>query len=629
MQWIFAYVINFFIGVLESSFSSSTSSNSNLDDDDTTTKTNNTDSNNIFNPDETNQSKALEEAYEFFELKKEKDLRSRICDGKDANLDLKNLDELEIRVKKQYKKLSLRYHPDRNGNSEESIQQMQKLNACLAIIEQDITNTRRRQRQRQQKQTGNDEVDIDDDLHDDEEEEEYDPYKIYEEMQKEMREELKRYEKLRREFNKTKKKEQTKCHVAQQREQLYTSDGRREAYEAFVQQVAQRRHRQEEDDDETTPSTSDGGDDDDASADDTPPTQPAKSSTKKSKSATKKPKYFVMEYNGDELIVAMRLNVQDIALTLFEERINAYIQTRVCNSRISGEYVTMNSLTVEFLLKPMDFDNNTILHYAIYCEMYQMVNIICSLALKFQGLDKVLYQRNVYGQCPCDSIFLDTCSDESIKTLLEYQRKLSDGMQSKTKLVPAMKDACSRFGRLLLHLNFITTFNTILSFWMIGVTIMKLHPIISILGVAFMQYNSKRCKEDDDSEEVTEEHIAAIADVTILWSFFLTWKIVHVGFILLTRYVMIELILILSPFAIAVFVSKSRNGALAGLIEFVLFPLMIQAYVARYLERALVSCHTITTPTFIIRRGGGQQVLKAHLLILTSFIAWGIVSRKY
>ena len=341
------------------------------------------------------------------------------------------------------------------------------------------------------------------------------------------------------------------------------------------------------------------------------------------KSSNKKPKYLVMEYNGDELIVAIRLNLQDIAITLLEERINTYIQMRVTNSRISGEYVTMNSLSIEFLLKPMDFDNNTLLHYAIYYEMYQIVNIICSLGLKFQNLHGVLYQPNVYGQTPCDDIFLDNIIDESIKRLLEYQIKLAEGIQSKTKFVPAIKDACIRFGHLLLHINLITTFNTILSFF-IGYTILKSHPIISLIGVVYMQYNSKT---NEDGTEVTEEHIAAIADVTILWSFYLTWKLLHVGYIILTRYVMIELILILSPFAIAVFVSKSRNGAIAGLIEFVLSPLMIQAYVARYLERVLVACQGVIIPTFILR-GGGQQLIKAHLLILTSFIAWGITSRS-
>ena len=65
-----------------------------------------------------NTEKTLDAAYEFLELSRP---------------------TTEEALKKQFKKLSLRYHPDRNGGSEESKEKMQKLNACVEIIEKDLT----------------------------------------------------------------------------------------------------------------------------------------------------------------------------------------------------------------------------------------------------------------------------------------------------------------------------------------------------------------------------------------------------------------------------------------------------------------------------------------------------------
>ena len=69
-------------------------------------------------PSETsNNDRLLQEAYNFMELKPTTTIEE---------------------AKKQYRRLSLRYHPDRNNQSEESHRLQQKMNAVYDRIQQDL-----------------------------------------------------------------------------------------------------------------------------------------------------------------------------------------------------------------------------------------------------------------------------------------------------------------------------------------------------------------------------------------------------------------------------------------------------------------------------------------------------------
>ena len=157
---------------------------------------------------------------------------------------------------RQYKKLCLRHHPDRNGGSEESKANFQKLRACVEWIEKDMAGVahedddemvnhaqyeakRQGQRQRQQHEYDNDS---------DNEDEEYEDFytfirkqqeakRRYQQMQEEaeraMEQELQRQRKLKKEFRNHLHAERKTCRQATKYRGLQTPKGRASAHEKF------------------------------------------------------------------------------------------------------------------------------------------------------------------------------------------------------------------------------------------------------------------------------------------------------------------------------------------------------------------------------------------------------------
>ena len=114
--------------------------------------------------------------------------------------------------------------------------------------------------------------------------------------------------------------------------------------------------------------------------------------------------------------------------------------------------VTIAKLGIDFLQRPIDFDDNTLIHYAIYFETYQVINAICGIAHnKFHGLDKVLTQKNKYGQTPWT--FAQIANDDSIKLLIKSQLDIVETIKTKTQLFPAIKAATIRLFALLTNID--------------------------------------------------------------------------------------------------------------------------------------------------------------------------------
>jgi hypothetical protein len=610
VQWLLASLVNLLINILESSFKKQQQQvhNENSNDDANFFHDNASTPPGGGNMNKKDDEK-LRRAYEFMEL-------TPPCESLEQ-------------VRKQYKKLSLRHHPDRNGGSSESQELMQTLNACFAMIEKDIQG---------------DDEDADDGMEDDKDdvpksreeamaemrqkmkEMETMRQKMRDDMKREMEEEMKKYRQEKQAFNEKKQKEKGQCHRKQSQMGLNTEEGRRDAHKTFRMELETLHKAKQEK--KTTPPASKGKinntdsmhDIDDENIEDSASSERNEPDTKdhqvkeeekeEEEEVLPKPKNYVMECNVDDIVVAMRLGFPDVALEVMQEDINKFIQQKGSDALFSGRpNISMATVGIEFLTLPLDFDDNTLLHYAAYYECYQVLRTVCGTALKFDGLEIVLEKPNKYGQSALT--FAEIAQDESILPLLQTHISMVEAKKVKTKFIPAIQAALVRSWGIVRHMDLAATFSTLLAFF-VGYKVFNLHAFTSLVGVIYMQHFS-------DSEDLSASHsMRGITEVTILFSFFGTWKFTRFLIGVLYPFIMWELLLILAPFGIAAFVSSRRGGALAGLIEFALLPLKLQAYAARYLGQLLAAVDF--TPQVIHKK----QLAQPFLLILMASLSLAI-----
>ena len=195
----------------------------------------------------------------------------------------------EEQLKKRYKQLSLKYHPDRNGGSQESQANQQKLNACVDLIEKDLLGVTEEDEQNHEEHASSSHHDGDED------ESPMERYRrMREEMQKEMEAELARQQKALDDFEAS--KETMKQESAKRTKELGldTMEGRQQAYDRFVKDVAARK--QTDDDshpkDSSAHKPTNSKSMNDIDDDDVPKDNP--STSKKSPKKTAKPKYDLM-----------------------------------------------------------------------------------------------------------------------------------------------------------------------------------------------------------------------------------------------------------------------------------------------------------------------------------------------
>jgi len=586
MEWLLASLINFLMALLESAFAKKP--NLHNDDDKFPPRNesrngnnregkdgNNSNDENHFYHDRDRQGssnnnntdrmdKTVEQAYEFLEL-------TPPCES---------LDQL----KKQYKKLSLKYHPDRSTGSHDL---MTKLNACRSIVENDW--------KKRQSSGGDDNDDENDDNNS------FNSEQARQEMEKAWEEELERQRKEHEQFQRQKKHQKQECHKKQRAKGLQSQTGREEAHQEFVEQVAKVKQQQQQQQQQQEQK----GDANESS--DSNPTK-----------TPKKPQNYVMEYNADDVATALRLGKEDIAMGILEERLNYHLQTRQIEAQLTGDRsLTMNQVGLEFLNKPLDLDGNAILHYAIYFESYSIMNAACGMAHKFKGLEAVLEQRNEYGQSP--EFFCQIAQNDAIPRLFQAQMELLHTLQSKTHVLPAMRKAWKQLVHIMIHVDVIGAL-CILAFWYLGST-WGLHPVTNIVAIVFVQFLG-RMSEDNDLDHMLE-YQRGIMDVTLFMSFCALWIGIRVSFAWILRVVMVEFLLLLSPFAVAVLVNRSyyrRRRRGGGILGVLLLPLELQASLAGYMERGLNqacrSLASLTNTEQLLTSGKGGRWAKPILLAL-------------
>ena len=590
MQWIFAAFLELFVGFLESAFKRdprfAESASGGKDDDDFY-------SNNPNGPGDDGNEKKLNQAYAFMEL---------------------TPPVSQAELKKRYKKLSLKYHPDRNQGSEESHAQMTKLNACFDLIEQELQGPVEESETSPENDNG-DEVSTADgqqqppqprDMR-----KEYE--KMRKDMQREMEEELARYNKLKEDFQTNKRLNQKECRQKAQEVGLDTKEGRQAAHESFTRQFKKETEDSSGGDSspaaakKTTSSTTDMHDiDEQSSPEDSKTKEPQEGQTEASSTAEKesKPKNPIMECNTDDVVVAFRMGMTEIAMELLQEELQKFAKERTLDARFTGEIITAKALRYEFLARPLDDDQNALLHYAIYYEDHDMIRALCQMALRDQSLDKVLYQANVHGETPL--VYAKIAKEGQILTLVETQIALAEQVLARTQILPALKHAGQRLWELVCHVDWVATSSSVLSFY-IGYAVFQLYTVVTLVGILFVQLIVA-------PTALGPKDVRGVPDVTMLLSYYGVCKAIVIAFRLVQPYIMWELVFLLTPITMAGCCSSKQR-----IQRFAFLPI-------RFLNVTRVLIHGVSwvvrkvTPKMLMERGFVKPVMLCISLALSKGI---------
>jgi hypothetical protein len=590
MQWIFAAFLELLLGFLESAFKrdprfAESSSSTGKDDDDDFY------SNNKNAPGDGNEKK-LNQAYTFMEL---------------------TPPVSQAELKKRYKKLSLKYHPDRNQGSEESHAQMTKLNACFDLIEQEL------QGPVEENETENDNGDEGSTPGDGQQpppprdmRKEYE--KMRKDMQREMQEELARYNKLKEDFQTNKRINQKECRQKAQAVGLDTKEGRQAAHESFSRQFKKETEPSQDSSvgdssstaaEEPTSSTTNMHDiDEHSSPQDSKTKEPQQQQGETATSSTAekdgKPKNLIMEYNSSDIMVAFRMGMTEIAMELLQEELQTFAKERTLDARFTGEMITPKDLRYEFLARSLDDDQNALIHYAIYYEDYEMIRALCQMAMRDQSLDKVLYQANVHGETPL--VYAKIAKERQILELVQAQITLAEQILARTQALPALKHAGQRLWGLVRHVDLVTTFSSVLSFY-IGYTL-KLYTIVTLVGILFIQLIVA-------PTALGPKDVRGVPDVTMLMSYYVVCKAIAIIFRWVQPYIMWELVFLMTPITMAGCCSSKQR-----IRRFSYLPV-------RFLNVTRILIHGVTwvvgkiTPKMLIERGFVKPVMLGISLALS------------
>ena len=461
-------------------------------------------------------------------------------------------------------------------------------------------NDENEQARRQQQQHGGD----DDDEHDDNEQDDFYEYirkqqeaqRRYREMQQEveraMQQELKRQAEQRREFQNHCRNETKKCRQATRDKGLHTIRGREQAHQVF-QTRADKILADHTEQKTTNPEFAQDG----------PPTSSPQHQQGK-------PQYDIMECNANRIVVALRKNMPQVVFEIMNQELPTFAQQKGRELHFSGIQVTVKRIKMEYMLQPLDDDQNNLLHYAIYYESYQIINMICATATRDGYLEAILEQPNARGNTPL--FFARLADDASILKLVEYQFQAVEEINVKTKVGPALEAAGKRLETLLGNIGFFSVLDTLLS---LGVAhfVFDLHLVVSIVALFLTNVVHKDSKYE---EEVTGLHALAVH-----MSFCVLWNACRCIFVqLVSKYIRWEFLLLLIPFAmVALFARPSRQNQSTDWVDRVLSPLLLHAKVSDQVERYLILGHEYLIPQWVLKHGAGRS----FLLFMFTMSFWG------
>lgn len=419
---------------------------------------------------------ALKAAFDFFELTPEKATRDS--------------------ASKAFRRLSLLHHPDRNRQSEESKQMMQKLNNYYNLITEELDRregvlheddfqvddepapeqhrkrtSKRCERQAQNRARWNEE----------------------EEMRKE-RDEIRRQKKQVRQ---SKKRSLKKINQTVKSHYLNTQQGRDQAYQKWqeavhtMEQFSREKVRTDECREkarmeptrEADTCRSDLDDIDDVDVHVAEPNVPSF----EPEAIPVKPVNLVMECCTEDIVVALRMGLSDVVFDTLQENIEKIMEAMFAKCKELSESKLISAVSIYFV-SPLDDDGNTLLHYAVYYESLEVIGAIYYLSISFHALQHVFLKENLRGMIPLD--FCNCCvKDSSIPDRMKLFTEAAREKVESKQLWPSLKKSGRRLWGIVRNVNFAsaTRLVNLVTSYLIGTRLFGVSRITSILILAWTQ----------------------------------------------------------------------------------------------------------------------------------------------
>jgi curved DNA-binding protein CbpA len=366
---------------------------------------------------------------------------NKACTELDAAYDLFEMKRGEARfvdVKKNYKRLSLLHHPDRSKNSEASVGMMQMVNRAYELLEGDLAPSKR---EKGDQGCYREEPDyLFEQYFEEKRDEENTSTQKNCRMSNRRNETTQKaaiakessgdIEKEKKKLSRMKRKIMRDNNRKAKQVNLHTKEGRDKAHQGWVEQLKSMNHHRRASGKRTSAATS-----------------PLKGEPT---SSTSKPKYLVMEYCNNEIVMALRMGLPEVAIHILQTIIDS-------NSRISlerGGYTSdsihkdknvehrADHAVTDCLLGAIDDDCNTLLHYAVYFESRELITFLVYLSHRVTNLQDLILKPNRYGEQAVD--FSTVISDQFIKTMTEALFLRANEELERTHLIPALKRAHRR-----------------------------------------------------------------------------------------------------------------------------------------------------------------------------------------
>ena len=465
-------------------------------------------------------------------------------------------------LKKKFRRFSLLHHPDRNNNTEESKQTMQKVNNFYNILNEELDRregihheseeekeeevhdesprkeeeqpeTSHKQRRNQNKNRGKQSKSA-------RKRQRRQARKREEEAQARMHEEMrKEYEEVRRQQREVKREQQRQFKKSVQtalRHGLDTGEGRDKAYREWKEAIETMSEPVNSNKEETK--TPDAG----------PKAENGTNATKKETASglmdnidgdeaeldtevsedepvPVKPVNLVMECCMKDAVIALRMGLTDVVIEGIQNDIERGVEKVVAKAFFRGREQVSKSEVFEVALKSLiqslDEDGNTLLHYAVYYESNDLVSVIYHFAVTFEALAEVFLATNHYQMIPLD--FSKCCvKDPSLAGRMKHFTDSAREDLASKRLLPSLKQSARRLWGILRNVNMarlVRPANFLLSYW-IGTHLFGRSRIISLLLAVMPTFSRFQWEERIEMDDERKAHAATLFAAHLSWRCF-------------------------------------------------------------------------------------------------------------
>lgn len=391
-------------------------------------------------------------------------------------------------VRKQWKKLSRRHHPDRNNGSEESHAKQQEINHAMDYIESVFEGNNNDAEEEEEVSEEENEAPPPPDRRDSHQTPP-NPQPNKRQSKEERQREKRRRKKQRREERWRQQEEHRKRREAMKAQM---EEEMRKEQELHDKIVKERRKIERE--------TSRLGDLEQRQASSRLFMDQVQRYRRQEPVSYEKPKHYIMESCTNELVIAMRLGMDDYASRILDDEVNLLLKNLVMRPseyshillpvmKENRGYLTIERLTEvaigHVLLMKLDEDDNTLLHHAVYWEREQMIRSIFRMAQYSGLLEEVSCAKDAHGAIPMDLAWV--AKNLEIRAVLKQYESIVRLQQESKRLDLASVRVAKQFWKKVTgEFDIISLLNSCLAYYL-SCYCAGFHWVWAWVGVAALQ----------------------------------------------------------------------------------------------------------------------------------------------